>query len=52
MFKQFFNIIIDTIVWINECSVNMLHISFLGATVFGFLSVTTKIITSILKKFK
>lgn len=52
MFKKFFNIITDTVVWINECSVNMLHISFLGATVFGFLSVTTKIFTLILKKLK
>lgn len=52
MFKKFFNIITDTIVWINECSADMLYVSFLGTTVFAFLSVSTKIITSILKKFK
>ena len=52
MFKKFFNIITNTIVWVNECSVNMLHVSFLSATVFGFLSITTKLITLILKKFK
>ena len=52
MFKKFFKIITDTVVWINECSVDMLHVSFLSTTVFAFLSVSTKNITKILKKIK